>query len=232
MNATNGARRPPTPPETVVLLFAERSLPRPLRGLPTVELGDHASTADPDALDAAVARYRRLVVVGADADLAWVLTRLLRTERLDVEVAYAPRRRTPATAAHRLPARWRAARRARRGAAAPVPLVRDDAGTVLVGVGRWLPVDGAAVLRGEGIVDDTPLFDGEVAQVQIKPLGSAPGVRAGVADRRGRVRRWVAGRAAQLGTTGALVVRDGIDGSRTVKRSTFYRHVEDWLLVR
>ncbi|MGB3523668.1 MAG: peptidase M50, partial [Mycobacterium sp.] len=45
------------------------------------------------------------------------------------------------------------------------------------------------------------------------------------------VRRWVAGRAAQLGTTGALVVRDGSYSSRTVKRSTFYRHIEDWLLV-
>ncbi|MGB3475912.1 MAG: peptidase M50, partial [Mycobacterium sp.] len=100
---------------------------------------------------AAIARYRRLVVVGGDADLAQTLTRLLRTDRLDVELGYAPRRRTPATAAYRLPAGWRAARRARRGTAAPVPLVRDDAGTALVGVGRWLPVDGAAVLRGEGI---------------------------------------------------------------------------------
>jgi hypothetical protein len=45
------------------------------------------------------------------------------------------------------------------------------------------------------------------------------------------VRRWVSGRAAQLGTTGALVVRDGVCGTRTVKRSTFYRHIEDWLLV-
>lgn len=113
-----------------------------------------------------------------------------------------------------------------------MPLVRDDAGTALVGVGRWLPVDGAAVLQGEGIVDDAALFDGNVVEVLIEPMGTAPGVRAGVPDRRGRVRRWVAGRAAQLGTTGALVVRDGIFSSRTVKRSTFYRHIEDWLLVR
>ncbi|MGB3284754.1 MAG: peptidase M50, partial [Mycolicibacter algericus] len=57
-------------------------------------------------------------------------------------------------------------------------------------------------------------------------------LRAGVPGRRRRVRRWVTGRAAQLGTTGALVVRDGVYGTRTVKRSTFYRHVDDWLLVR
>lgn len=233
MNATNGTDSLKMPPETVVLLFAGRPLPRPLRGLPTVQVDDDAGGTDAlNALDAAIERYRRLVVVGADADLARILTRLMRTDRLDVEVGYAPRRRTPATGAYRLPAGWRAARRARRGVAHPVPLVRDDAGTALVGVGRWLPVDGAAVLHGEGIVDDATLFDGDVAAVLIEPTATAPGVRAGVPDRRGRVRRWVTGRAAQLGTTGALVVRDGSYGSRTVKRSTFYRHIEDWLLVR
>lgn len=216
-----------TAPETVVLLFAGRPLPRPLRGLATLPVADDAAT-----VDSAVERFRRLVVVGGDAELARVLTRLLRADRLDVEVGYAPPRRTAATRAYRLPAGWRAARRARHGAAGPVPLIRDDAGTALAGAGRWVPVDGAAVLRGEGIVDDAALFDGEVAGALIEPLGTAPGLRAGIPSRRGRVRRWVSGRAAQLGTTGALVVRDGVYGTRTVKRSTFYRHLEDWLLVR
>lgn len=216
-----------TAPETVVLLFAGRPLPRPLRGLAALPVADDAAT-----VDSAVERFRRLVVVGGDAELARVLTRLLRADRLDVEVGYAPPRRTAATRAYRLPAGWRAARRARRGAAGPVPLIRDDAGTALAGAGRWAPVDGAVVLRGEGIVDDTALFDGEVAGVLIEPIGTAPGLRAGIPSRRGRVRRWTTGRAAQLGTTGALVVRDGVYGTRTVKRSTFYRHIEDWLLVR
>lgn len=187
---------------------------------------------DAESVDAAVDRYRRVVVVGDDADLARILTRLLRTDRLDIEVGYAPRRRTPATAAYRLPAGWRAARRARRGAGRPAPLIRDDAGTALVGVGRWLPVDGTRALRGEGVVDDTTLFDGEVAEVLIQPIGVAPGLRAGVPRRRAAVARWATGRAAQLGTTGAVVVRDGVFSSRTVKRSTFYRHIEDWLVVR
>ena len=43
--------------------------------------------------------------------------------------------------------------------------------------------------------------------------------------------RWVAGRAAQLGTTGAVVVRDGVPLPRAVRRSTFYRHTEGWLRV-
>jgi len=219
-------------PETAVLVFAGRPVPRPLRGLTTVSVDGETVTGAPDALAAAIGRYRRLVVVGGDIDLARVLTRLLRADRLDVEVGYVPRRRTPATGVYRLPAGWRAARRARRGMAGQVPLIRDDAGTVLVGAGRWLPVDGTELMRGEGIVDDTVLFDGEVAEVRIEPISAPPGLRAGVPARRGRGRRWVTGRAAQLGTTGALVVRDGIYSTRTVKRSTFYRHIEDWLLVR
>ncbi|MFZ0906477.1 MAG: peptidase M50, partial [Mycobacterium sp.] len=39
-------------------------------------------------------------------------------------------------------------------------------------------------------------------------------------------------RAAQLGTTGAAVVRDGVPTPRPTRRSTFYRHTEGWLLVR
>lgn len=229
MNATNGNREPPTAPQTAVLLFAGRTLPRPLRGLATVQLDGDAET---EALDTAINRHRRLVVVGGDPDLSRLLTRLLHTDRLDIEVGYVPPQRTPASRVHRLPAGWRAARRARRGTAEAVPLVRDDAGTALVGVGRWLPVDGAETLVGEGIVDDSALFDGEVAEALIEPTGTAPGLRAGLPTAGGRVRRWVPGRAAQLGTTGALVVRDGVYGTRTVKRSTFYRHIEDWLLVR
>lgn len=225
MNATNA-------PETAVLLFADRPLPGPLTGLPALPVTDKADDTGTQTVDAAIDGFHRLVVVGDDVDLARVLTRLLRLDRLDVEVGYAPRRRTAATRAYRLPAGWRAARRARRGAAHPVPLIRDDAGTALAGAGRWLPVDGTETLRGEGIVDDTALFDGDVAGVLIEPIGTAPGLRAGVPARRGRAHRWVTGRAAQLGTTGALVVRDGVYGTRTVKRSTFYRHIEDWLLVR
>lgn len=229
MNATNA-------PDAAVLLFAGRSLPRPLRGLTVVPVNDEADDAAAPAalaaLDTAIDRFRRLVVVGGDAELARVLTRLLRFDRLDVEVGYVPPRRTPATRAYRLPAGWWAARRARHGTARPVPLIRDDAGTALAGAGRWLPIDGAETLRGEGIVDDAALFDGDVAAVLVEPLGTAPGLRAGVPARRGRVHRWVSGRAAQLGTTGALVVRDGVYGTRTVKRSTFYRHIDDWLLVR
>ncbi|OKH66138.1 hypothetical protein EB73_20670, partial [Mycobacterium sp. SWH-M3] len=58
-----------------------------------------------------------------------------------------------------------------------------------------------------------------------------PGLRASVLSPRGRPRGWVTGRAAQLGTTGVLVTRDGVAAPKRLRRSTFYRHTEGWLRV-
>jgi len=207
-----------------VLLFGDRRAPGPVRGLLTHRV---QSPAD---VDAAAGTYRRLVVVGTDADLATVLTRLLKADLLNVEVAYVPRRRTPATRAYRLPAGRRAARRARRGSARRVPLIRDETGTAIVGAAQWQPPDGAQLLHGEAVVDDVVLFDGGVAGVRIEPTAALPGLRARLSG--GRSRRWLTGRAAQLGTTGAAVLRDGVPAPRTMGRSTFYRNTEGWLLVR
>ena len=195
--------------DVVVLLFGGRRLPRPLAGL-TAQPVD-----GPDDIDAAIGRCRRLIVVGSDADLAAVLTRLLRADRLDVEVGHAKG--------------WRSARRARRGTARRVPLIRDETGHVIVGAAEWRGEDGAP-LHGEAVVDDTRLFDGEVTGVRVEPTRACRDCARAVTGP-GR-RRWVAGRAAQLGTTGAVVVRDGVPAPRIVRRSTFYRHTEGWLLVR
>jgi hypothetical protein len=206
-----------------VLVFGDARLPGPLADLPT-----HRADRPAD-IDAAIGCYGRLVVVGADADLAAVLTRLLRADRLDVEVAYVPPRRTRATRIYRVPAGRRAARRARRGSARRVTLIRDETGSVIVGRAGWLPADDRRLIRGEAVVDDTTLFDGDVASVRIEPTLALPGLRARV---RGVRRRWVAGRAAQLGCTGVTVLRDGVTAPRPARRSTFYRNVEGWLLVR
>lgn len=198
--------------DIAVLSFGGRRRPRSLASLPTFEIDD------PAGIDAAVRGVKRVVVVGGDAELAATLTHLMRADLLDVEVA---------------PVRGLGgARRALRGSAQRVPLIRDDTGTALVGSALWLPPggdEGSASLRGEGIVDDTVLFDGEVAGVRIEPTATMPGLRAAVLD--GPRRRWVSGRAAQLGTAGARVVRDGVPGPRVVKRSTFYRHTTGWLRV-
>jgi hypothetical protein len=146
------------------------------------------------------------------------VTRLLRADRLDVEVGHV---RRP----------W-AARRARTGAAQRVPLIRDETGTVIVGAAYWLPPGGQArAIKGEAVVDDTVLFDGQVTGVRIEPTRAAPGLRASTLSGRMRPGHWVTGRAAQLGTDAALLVRDGVAAPRPVRRSTFYRHTEGWLRV-
>ncbi len=200
-----------TKTDIAVLRFRGRRIPRPLAGLRCHD------GAEPAAIDAAIDGARRLVVVGRDADLATVLTRLLRTERLDVEVAHL--------------AGWRGARRAINAAAQRVPLIRDESGTVLVGSAFWLPPGEESVLHGEAVVDDAVLFDGAVTGVRIEPTGSMPGLRAAVLSGRMRPRRWVTGRAVQLGTTGARMVRDGVNAPREVRRAAFYRHITGWLRV-
>jgi hypothetical protein len=212
-----------------VLAFGGLRTPAALRDLP---LHRAQNSGDPAGIDAAIGPYRRLVVVGVDADLAAVLSRLLRAERLDVEVAYVPRRRTPATRIYRLPAGRRAARRAVSGSAGRVTLIRDETGSAIVGRAAWLAPDDRHPLHGEAVVDDTQLFDGDVAGVRIEPTLAVPGLRASVDGARRVWRRWVAGRAVQLGGTGVVVVRDGVPAPRSARRSTFYRHVEGWLSVR
>jgi hypothetical protein len=194
-----------TTADVVVLRFGGQRLPRALRGLPTAGLDD-------------ITACRRVVVVGSDADLATALTRLVRSERLDIEVAHV---RRP----------WNA-RRAATGEAQRVPLIRDETGTVIVRAAYWLPPDEqAGTINGEAVVDDTLLFDGEATGVRIEPIPTMPGLRASALSSRMRPKRWVTGRAAQLGTDAALVVRDGVPAPRPVRRSTFYRHTEGWLRV-
>ncbi len=206
-------------PDVIVLRFGGRRVPRPLAGLPVVTVTNPAAVhAAFDATPDATPDVRRLIVLGTPGDLAVVLSRLLRTDRLDVEVALVRHR-------------WRA-RRARTASARRVPLIRDETGTVLVRAALWLPPDeNARTVVGEAVVDDTLLFDGAVTAVRIEPTAELPGLRASVLTARMRPRRWVKGRATQLGTTGVLVVRDGVTATRPARRSTFYRHTQGWLAV-
>lgn len=202
-----GSQSAPDTADIAVLAFGGRRVARPLRGL---------TTAPVDSTEVPVAR--RLIVVGAQRDLATVLTRLMRAGRLDVEVAFVSRR-------------WQA-RRALRGVATRVPLIRDETGTVITAAAHWLPLEDEPAIRGEAVVDDVVLFDGSSRGIRIEPMATMPGLRARPRSGRRWPRRWVAGRAAQLGTTGARVVRDGVPASAAVRRSTFYRHVDGWLRVR
>lgn len=209
-----------------VLRFGGRRMPGRLTGTPELELAE-VGTAD----------AARLVVVGRDADLGSVLARLLKADRLDVEVAYVPRWRTAATRAYGLPAGGSAVRAALSGTAQELPLIRDELGNVLTGAALWVGRTGLekgappALLHGEAVADDTVLFDGEVAGVRVEPTRELPGLRASVLSGRMRPQGWVSARAAQLGTPGAFVARDGELSTKTVRRFAYYRHIRGWLAV-
>jgi hypothetical protein len=172
---------------------------------------------------------RRLVVCGTDADLAAVLLRLLRTEALAaVPVGYVAMEASSAVARlWGLPiAPAAAASLARYGEPDPVPLVRDDAGGVLVGRGVVAPLDGVAYC------DDEVVLRGRASRLEVTPdreFGLVVRVvRRGLSARRVR---HAAGRAVQLGCQPTGVWRDGVAG-RTTDRWTWYRHTEDWRLIR
>ncbi len=169
-----------------------------------------------------------------DAHLAQVIAALMLSERLDVEVAYVADRPTAATSAYGLPHGSAARDLAEHGDAVSLPLIRDDAATVLVGVARHLGAEGAQ-LHGESYVDSVRLFTGEVRGIRIEPTPHEPGLRArletnalGRWTRRGR---WHDGRAIQTGGTNIVVEREAVLTDRVVKRSTYYRHHVDLKLV-
>jgi hypothetical protein len=208
-----------------------------LAALPTAVLPPRP---DRTAVDAVLAEHepRRVVVSGTDADLAAVLLRLLRTDRLGVEVAYLPVGRSATAAAWGLPSGRAAATLALNGTAVPVPLVRDDSGGVLVGHAEIRDV------RGECYCDATLVLRGAARRLVVTSGPSGIAVRAGWTGRRpdGRVRPVPAaapsgrgsavGRAVQVGCEPATVINDGVAHPRPMSRWTWYRHTEDWLLVR
>jgi hypothetical protein len=212
----------------------------------TVTVPARPGRADLDPLLAAPG-LRRIVVAGTDADLAAVLVRLLRKERLGVEVAYLPAERGSAAArVWGLPHGAAALDLALHGAAESVPLVRDDNGGVLVGRGEIRSV------HGEAYCDEVLALRGSARRLVVTPwpAETGAGTPGGVAVRAGRWgtppdgrrrpvpptaragRGAAAGRAVQVGCLPATLVHDGTTHPRPVTRWAWYRHVTDWLLVR
>lgn len=206
--------------------------------------------ADPD--------LRRLVVAGTDADLAAVLQRLLRSNRLGIELAFVPAdRRSVAAQVWGLVHGPAALELARHGVAEAVPLVRDDSGGVLVGRGEVRGA-GRGSVHGEVYCDEVLTLRGSARCIVVTPWPHLPGsqgvrpegavggvaVRAGLRRNLpdGRVRAVpstaragrgsASGRAVQLGCLPATLVHDGVPHPRPVTRWAWYRHVADWLLVR
>ncbi|HYQ64335.1 hypothetical protein [Actinophytocola sp.] len=164
--------------------------------------------------------YDRVVVHGTDADLAAVVLRLLRTDRVaDVPVGFVPvdHQRSVVAQVWKLPVD--SAGLALTAGDRPLPLIRDDAGGVLVGLGALTSVSGTVYC------DDVVALRGDASRIEVTP--GPEGVEVRVV--RGRLRRPAvfSGRAVQFGIDGSSPVHDGVTHSRLVTRWTWYRHTED-----
>lgn len=172
----------------------------------------------------------RVVVIGDDSDLAAVALRLLRRDLLtSVIIGFATDRPTAVTDLWSLPLGAAGLDLAVAGDPDLVPLVRDDVGGVLVGLGSLTPVEGTIY------VDETRALSGPVAYVLVEP-DAERGLVVTLVFRRflglGRRSRTFRGRAVQIGTTPAAVISDGKVFDRKMDRWTFYKHTEPLRLVR
>lgn len=235
---------------------------------PTPTLDEIAAQPDVDHLGrpaaAPQARFLReplrVVVVGSDAALSAVLTRMMRADYLWAEVGFVPTDETSTAAMNwGLPTSAEDALSfALSAPVKPVPLIRNDAGLAVASaatIAEWTDEE----ITGEIIVDDDVLLRADrekhVFGARLVPMTDAPGIVAAravtsfsseVAPRRGlfgRLRRpaqpgqldpasVVRGRAVQAGGPSLSVSIDGVRAPRPVKRVTFYRHLRDLQIVR
>lgn len=138
----------------------------------------------------------RIIVIGSDAALSAVLTRLMRMDQLWPQIGFVPMtdagRDDESTAAHNwsLPTDPAAALKlALTGEVKPVPLIRNDAGQAVAGSATITQWDGGA-MTGEIIVDDATLLQQDARRradggggatafgARLVPMLSAPGIAA------------------------------------------------------
>jgi hypothetical protein len=195
--------------------------------------------AEPTAVDAALDGLgdRRLVVAAATPELQLVLTRLLRSGRLesvttavvsDSPPAYLRMLGLPSDEAGQL-------QRAVRGTARRIGVIKDDSGGLCVDAATVTPwteagsVDSASSrwwLRA--VVDDEPLCDGPARAVSLRRLGPAE-LEATVQLGRWRTRT-IRGRSLQLACDPALITQDGIGRARSRTKRTFWSEPALWNL--
>ena len=200
----------------------------------------------------------RVVVIGADAALSAVITRLMRADTLWAQVGYVPVGQSTAAKNWGIPAHpAEALTLALTGEVKPVPTIRDDTAVVVAGsasVSEWEPGE----ITGEIIVDDRVLIRHEAAEktprrgvfgARLVPMVDAPGILAVTMDtplpgtelKRGLRKRPAGtvdantlstGRALQAGGPSLRIIVDGVSRKRAVERVTFYRHLRDLQVIR
>lgn len=174
------------------------------------------------------AEYDRVVVVGHDADLAAVVLRLLRTNRLaKVPVGFASLTGDSAAATvWGLPRNGdEALELALTAEPRKVPLVRDGNGGVLVGQGKLGP------LRGIAYCDEVQVLRGPARRIRVAPHATGIQVTVTPSGLFPRPTQTVRCRAFELGCMPTTVVRDGVRHDRPVHRWHWYRHTEDLRLL-
>ena len=167
----------------------------------------------------------RVVVCGTDAALSAVLTRLMRSDRMWVEVGYVPvDPGSPAAANFGLPPdSLDALALALGGRVHPTPLIRDDSAVAVAGSATVSCFDPAAEMTGEVIVDDDILLNHRAGRrsprtglygARLVPMLDAPGIAAVVADSplepvRGGFTDRILRRARPSGTVDPTTLRTG-----------------------
>ncbi|CRK60476.1 hypothetical protein [Alloactinosynnema sp. L-07] len=196
-------------------------------GVEVVSIPSRPARADVDPLVKAL-DDRRLVIKGTDADLAAVVVRLMRLSLLSTPIGFVPVGRSAIPGLWGIPADPTSALRvALDGELDHFPLVRDDTGGVLVGLGVLKSV------RGVAYCDDTTALRGRAQRIEVVPdpeSGLAVRVvRLGLLGRRVETMR---GRAFQVGCLPAIPESNGVAHPRDVSRWTWYRHTEDLRIAR
>ncbi len=200
----------------------------------------------------------RIIVVGSDAALSAVLSRLMKIDALWAEIGFVPT--DPDSVAARnfgIPTEPTAAwRLACYGSPRPSCLIRDDKGSVIAGHATISDPEDLQLV-GEIIVDDARLHHNEnhsparrgLFGARVVPMVDAPGIAAvrlstSLAPARGRwwLRRSTAGerdasslltgRAVQAGGPQLRVSIDGVARPKPVEAVTFYRHLRDAQIIR
>ncbi|CAB0872181.1 hypothetical protein FRC0360_02009 [Corynebacterium diphtheriae] len=222
-----------------------------------MSMPDVPHLAEPQLAPQSVPEALRVVVIGSDAALSAVITRLMRADTMWVEVAYVPTGVSEVARLWRLPRN--AAAFAAEGKVHPKPLLRDDAGIAIAGTATVTSWDGGEI-TGEVIVDDSRLIFHKgkkkaprygVFGAQIESSVTAPGVNArvlttavGTAENPNLLYKLfptphaevgdhkLCGRAIQGGGVDFRVSVDGISRKRPVDRVTIYRHLRDLQCVR
>lgn len=199
----------------------------------------------------------RIIVVGTDAALSAVLTRMMRGDYLWAEVGFVPVGDSVAARNWGLDDPWTTALS---GVVRPVPLIRTDLGIAVAGSATITEWEGGEI-TGEIIVNDHVLvrhegregvaFDG-VFGARLVPMLDAPGIaavrmrepsemeltlRQRIAHRLSRSTpvdpdSLATGRAVQAGGPALAVTVDGVRHKRPLERSTFYRHLRDLQIIR